>query len=169
MKTYPLPVALTGLVGGLKVESDRLEFKEGWNPPAVFRSICAFANDFHNYGGGYILIGIEQKDGLPVLPPAGVAANQLDKIQKELLQYGHLLQPPYFPVLAIEEHEGKAVLVLWCPGGQNRPYKVPKDVTKKEKEYAYYIRRYANTVVAKNGELQELMALTAKVPFDDRI
>jgi ATP-dependent DNA helicase RecG len=46
---------------------------------------------------------------------------------------------------------------------------VPRDVTGKAKDYAYYIRRYANTVVAKNGELKELIGLTATVPFDDRI
>jgi ATP-dependent DNA helicase RecG len=46
---------------------------------------------------------------------------------------------------------------------------VPRDVTVASKEYAYYIRHYANSVVAKNGELREFMALTATVPFDDRI
>ena len=169
MTTVPLPVSLADLLGGRKVESDRLELKEGWNPPAIFRSICAFANDFHNYGGGYILVGIAQHDGQPQLPPCGAPENQLDRIQRELLQYCTLIQPAYFPLFGMEELEGKTVVILWCPGGQNRPYKVPKDVTAAIKEYAYYIRHYANTVVAKNGELQELMALTAKVPFDDRI
>lgn len=169
MKPYPLPVNLADLLDERKVESDRVEFKEGWNPPAIFRTVCAFANDFHNYGGGYILIGVGQADGLPVLPPAGVPDNQIDRIQRELLQYGNLIQPPYFPLLGIEERDGRKVLVLWCPGGQNRPYKAPKDVTAPVKDYAYYIRHYANSVVAKNGELRELMALTAAVPFDDRM
>jgi ATP-dependent DNA helicase RecG len=169
MKPYPLPVSLADLLDSHKIESDRIEFKEGWNPTTVFRTVCAFANDFHNYGGGYILIGIGEADGLPVLPPAGVPDNQVDRIQRELLQYGNLIQPPYFPLLGIEERDGRKVIVLWCPGGQNRPYRVPKDVTTASKEYAYYIRHYANSVVARNGELRELMALTATVPFDDRI
>lgn len=34
------------------IESERVEFKEGWNPDAIYRSIRAFANDFEiiNYG-----------------------------------------------------------------------------------------------------------------------
>ncbi|HLJ95763.1 MAG TPA: ATP-binding protein [Gemmataceae bacterium] len=46
---------------------------------------------------------------------------------------------------------------------------MPKDVTAKEKDYAYYIRRFASTIVAKNGDLKELLALAPAVPFDDRL
>jgi len=38
--------------------------KEGWHPEAILRSICAFANDFHNLGGGYILDAMA-KNGSP--------------------------------------------------------------------------------------------------------
>jgi ATP-dependent DNA helicase RecG len=155
---YPLPVRLADLLEGRKVESDRLEFKQGWNPPAIFRTICAFANDFHNYGGGYIVVGIRDQDGLPVLPPEGVPHNHIDRIQQELLQYGNLINPPYFPVLGMEDLHGKAVLILWCPGGQNRPYKVPKDVTAREKDYAYYIRH------CQLGHRQERRAAGADEP-----
>lgn len=165
----PLPVRLADLIGGRKVESDRVECKEGWNPPAILRTVCAFANDFHNYGGGYVLVGVSQDDGVPTLPPVGVPVGQLDKLQRELLQFCNLIQPPYFPILGLEEVDGRTVVILWCPGGQTRPYRVPKDVTTKEKEYAYYIRRYANTVVAKDADLRELIELTATVPFDDRV
>ena len=36
-----------------KVESDRIEFKKGWNPTAIYRSICAFANDIEDIGGDF--------------------------------------------------------------------------------------------------------------------
>jgi ATP-dependent DNA helicase RecG len=49
MKSYPLPVSFADLLDGCKVESDPLEFKEGWNPATIFRTVCAFTNDFHNY------------------------------------------------------------------------------------------------------------------------
>lgn len=91
------------------------------------------------------------------------------RIQRELLQYCNLIRPTFFPLLGAEAVGGRTVLMLWCPGGQNRPYKAPKDVTARDKEYAHFIRRYANTVVAKDDELQELITLTARVPFDDRI
>jgi predicted HTH transcriptional regulator len=45
------------------VEWERLEFKKGWNPEEVIRSMCAFANDLNNWGGGYIIIGIEEHKG----------------------------------------------------------------------------------------------------------
>jgi ATP-dependent DNA helicase RecG len=48
---YPLPVRLADLLNGRKVESDRVEFKEGWNPIPIMRTVCAFANDFHTSGG----------------------------------------------------------------------------------------------------------------------
>jgi len=58
--------------------------------------------------------------------------------------------------------------VIWVPGGQSRPYSVPRTLGK-IKEYHYYIRKCSSTVIAKNDELKELIELTAKVPFDDRI
>ena len=53
----PLPINLSELLSGSLVESERLEFKAGWNPEAVWHTVCAFANDFHNLGGGYVVIG----------------------------------------------------------------------------------------------------------------
>ena len=101
-------------------------------------------------------------------PPTGLPAQQLDKIQQELLAYCNSLQPPYFPVLSVEVVEGRNLLVLWAPGGQNRPYKAPASVVAKHKTWHYYIRRYSSTVEAKGTDEQELLSLAAKVPFDDR-
>jgi ATP-dependent DNA helicase RecG len=103
-----------------------------------------------------------------VFPPVGLADNQLDKIQRELLAHCQLIQPPYFPVLSIDEVEGRKLIVLWAPGGQNRPYKAPEAVTANKKTWRYYIRRYSSTVEAKGDTEQELLSLAAKVPFDDR-
>jgi ATP-dependent DNA helicase RecG len=169
MTTSRLPINLDDLLSHRTVESDRIEYKAGWNPDPIVRTLCAFANDFENLGGGYVVVGLDAKDGQPVLPPTGVPDNQLDRIQRELLQYANLIQPPYFPKVSIEQYQGKKLVVLWAPGGQNRPYKAPKSVTSKQKEHRYYIRRYANTVEAKEQDLPELMSLTATVPFDDRI
>jgi ATP-dependent DNA helicase RecG len=167
--TSRLPIHIDDLLHARAVEIERIEFKAGWNPDPTIRTLCAFANDFENLGGGYLVIGQDCKDGRPVFPPVGVPQAQLDKIQKELLQFCHLIHPPYFPILSIEEFQGKTLVVLWAPGGQTRPYKAPKSVTAKDKEYRPYIRRYANTVEAKNGDLRELFSLAATVPFDDRI
>ena len=68
-----LPINITDLVNGQSIEWERLEFKQGWNPEEIVHTMCAFANDINNWGGGYIIVGIEEKDGRPILPPAGLA------------------------------------------------------------------------------------------------
>ncbi len=45
-----LPINIEELLGGKAVENDRIEYKTGWNPDAIYRSICAFANDFDETG-----------------------------------------------------------------------------------------------------------------------
>ena len=74
-----LPINLEDLLRQRKVEGDRIEYKKGWNPDPITRTLCAFANDFENLGGGYIVIGQDcDEAGMPVFPPAGVPDNQLD-------------------------------------------------------------------------------------------
>ncbi|MBW1727066.1 MAG: transcriptional regulator, partial [Deltaproteobacteria bacterium] len=124
---------------------------------------------FHNLGGGYIIIGVGEKDGLPVLPPQGIPAGQLDSIQKEIVELGYRMIPYYHPLMAPCEIDGKHILVLWAMGGQTRPYKAPVSLTKGEKEYAYYIRKGSVTVRARRQDEMELMSLAATVPFDDRM
>ena len=67
-----LPINLDDLVYCRGVESERVEFKGSWDPratgPQVLRTICAFANDYHNLNGGYIAIGIEERADGPSCP-----------------------------------------------------------------------------------------------------
>ncbi len=119
------------------VESNRIEFKKGWNPASIYRAICAFANDFDNVGGGYIVIGVEEKDGVVQRPVLGLQTEHLDKIQREMIGFNNLLQPTYFPKISIEEVDDKQIIVLWIPGGASRPYKVPEDVTLNHKNCKY--------------------------------
>jgi len=165
----PLPIDIHDLFTGRVVEWERLEFKEGWNPEAALRTICAFANDFHNWGGGYLVFGVEEKDGRPVLPPKGLEAAQVDAIQKKLLELGHSgIQPAYHPLAVPTTVEGRLILVVWAPGGQGRPYKARTSLGKDAKEWAWFIRHGSSTVQARGADEQELLSLAAKVPFDDR-
>ena len=108
-----LPINLHDLLRQRTVEGERIEYKAGWNPDAILRTVCAFANDFANLGGGYVVIGQDcDANGQPVFPPVGLAENQLDKIQQELLAHCQLIQPPYFPVLSVEEVAGRKLIVL---------------------------------------------------------
>ena len=121
-------INLPDLLRQRTVEGERIEYKAGWNPDAIVRTLCAFANDFENLGGGYVVIGQDcDAEGRPVFPPVGLPAGQIDKIQRELLSHCQLIQPPYFPVLSVEAVEGRNLIVLWAPGGQTRPYKANFD------------------------------------------
>ena len=86
-----LPINIEDLLNKRKVESNRIEFKSGWNPVSTYHSICAFANDYDNIGGGYILVGVEEHNGVAIRPVKGVSEEQLDKIQREILQYNILV------------------------------------------------------------------------------
>ena len=48
-----LPINMDDLINQRVVESTRIEFKGDWNPNPIIHSICAFANDNDNVGGGY--------------------------------------------------------------------------------------------------------------------
>ncbi|MBN2425543.1 MAG: putative DNA binding domain-containing protein [Calditrichaceae bacterium] len=164
----PIPVNIDDLINGQIVEWERIEFKKGWNPEAVLHSICAFANDFNNWGGGYIIVGIESDTGQPILPPAGLNQNQLDPIQHELLNICHRLRPNYFPIVEPVVYEEKNILLIWAPGGSNRPYEAPESLGSGS-QYHHYIRLFSNTVKANNSERNELLSMAAQIPYDDQI
>lgn len=98
-----LPINIIDLLNKNKVESQRIEFKKGWNPDSVYHSICAFANDFDNIGGGYLLIGVEEENGVAKRPVYGVEIEVLDKIQKSMIGYNNKISPYYMPRTSVEE------------------------------------------------------------------
>jgi len=53
-----LAINIEDLLNKQRIESNRIEFKKGWNPTSIYHSVCAFANDFDDLGGGYILVGV---------------------------------------------------------------------------------------------------------------
>ena len=166
----PLPINISDLLHGKSVEWERLEFKAGWNPLDILHTICAFANDFHNLGGGYIVVGVAEKGGRPVLPPVGLNPDHFDAIQKDILNSGYsAIQPSYHPIVAPYQVEGASILVIWVPGGQTRPYKAKLTLAKDGKDYGYFIRKQSSSVRAKGAEETELLSLAATVPFDDRL
>jgi len=164
-----IPLNIETLLKGKVVESERIEFKKGWNAASVMRTVAAFANDFENLGSGYIVIGVEEENGMAKRPVFGFPPDKFDTVQKEMIGYGNLIRPPYFPRLVLEEIDGKHVLLIWVTAGSHRPYEVPREITAKAKDFQYYIRRYSSTVIANQDERNELISLTANIPFDDRL
>lgn len=115
-----LPITVERLLDGHTVEGHRIEFKEGWNPAPIYRSVCAFANDIANEGGGYIVIGVEEDNGLPIRPVKGIPLEQIEPLGKDMITFNNLIRPIYHPKTSVEEIDGKTVFVIWCPAGQDR-------------------------------------------------
>ena len=162
----PFPVDVQSLISGRLIEGARLEFKRNWNPERCMRSICAFANDIDDWGGGYIIIGIDDDDENKVV---GVDPDKVDDIQKEIVSISNLIKPRYYPIADHVEYDGKVLLMIWVPAGADRPYNCPthlgKDVSK---ERAYYIRKASSTVQAGPTEEKELFDRSSITPFDDQ-
>ena len=109
-----LHINIEDLLTARMVESDRIEYKEGWNPDAIYRSICAFSNDFDNIGGGYILVGVGEDEITKTArrPVKGLTTAALSEIQRKMIGFNNLLQPVYHPHLFIEEVDNKQILIL---------------------------------------------------------
>ena len=108
---------------------------------------------------------------MPKFPIKGLAKSSIDRINKELLQKCNLIEPRYIPVVEQVTYQGKEIIVLWIPGGADRPYKCPvafptEKAAKSDK--AYYIRKMSNSIRANQLEERELFLLANNQPFDDR-
>ena len=166
-----LPVNLDNLLHCRGVESERVEFKASWDPHTtgfqVLRTICAFANDYHNLNGGYVVIGVRERDGRAALPPSGLTAAEVEAAQKWIRGNCNRLDPPYPPILSPETVGDRLILVVWAPASEMRPHRAP-DVGAGPARY--WVRLGAETVDAeRRGDLiRGLVQQTARVPWDDR-
>ena len=165
-----LPVNVESLFEGGGVESERIGFKASWNPRTtgkqVLRTICAFANDYHNLNGGYIVIGVEKVNGHARLPPLGLEPNVIENAQRWIRGNCKRLDPAYQPLMSHVQFKGRHILVIWAPASEIRPHNAPSDNNKHRR---YWIRVGAETVDAESaGLLTNLISHSAKVPWDDR-
>lgn len=168
MKTI-LPVNLGDLLNCRTVESERVEFKRSWDPkttgPQVLRTICAFANDHHNLNGGYVVIGVEERDGRAVLPPVGLAPETAEAAAKWIRGNCKRIDPDYQPMLSREWIDDRLILVVWAAASQVRPHRAPDGRGRRR----YWVRVGSETVDADHGGLlQPLIQQAGRVPWDDR-
>jgi len=163
-----LPINIEDLITARTVESTRIEFKKGWNPEEVIHTVCACANDINEYGSGYLIIGIEELDGTPILPPCGLQANQIDKIQKEFLELCFKIHPNIFPVIEPVIYQEKHIIVIWVNAGEERPYKAPSTLGSKG-HLRIYVRPSSVTIPANPILEDQLRELAAYKHFDDRV
>ena len=173
-----------------RVEPQRIEFKRAWHNKResgeggtywqVLHTICAFANDFYNDNGGYIIIGVEDQqdpedsgdnndDGQNFHLPCGVPAKDLDRIQREIsgaCKSGYInpkLQPAMSPKVVEHNGERRHLLVIWVRVSDNRPHTCAEG---EKAGHFCYIRRLNETRKAEPS--QELDLRSRNSPFDDR-
>lgn len=163
-----MPINIKNLINFRVMESNRVEFISGWNPNPIIHSICAFANDIDNVGGGYIVVGVVENNGTPVISVKGIPHERVDGILKELIGLCHMIEPLYYPVVEPVLFQGKYIIVIWVSGGHGRPYKAAKDVHSDKSTKLYYIRKFSSTIVASPEEEKELFYISTDIPFDDR-
>ncbi|MFN7921986.1 MAG: ATP-binding protein [Bryobacteraceae bacterium] len=164
-----LPINIDDLIKGTVCEDVRREFKGTWDDKtkiAVAKTISAFANDLPNLNGGYVVLGIDDEGGRPVLPPRGLNEANLERIQKEIRGECNRIDPVYQPIVESYDYQGKPILVLFAPAGETPPYEAPKGQGSNER--ARYVRTNSETVEAKGEVLRQLVEKTARTPFDDR-
>ena len=163
-----IPTNIKTLLSGQVVEWARIEFKETWDAEASLKTICAFANDIDNWGGGYLIIGVRDKQGQPDSMP-GVPPEKIDAYQKDMLNKCKRIHPEYMPITEVADYLGKKFLIVWAPGGSIRPYSSPKTMAKDCRERIYWIRKMASTIMPTEVQKKDLYELANNVPFDDRV
>ena len=163
-----LPINIEDLLNKRRIESNRIEFKADWNPDKIYHTICAFATDLENIGGGYILVGVEEENGIAKRPVKGLAENEIDRIMKAMVGYDAKISPTYLTKVSPEEVDGKTILAIWAPAGVNRPYSVTESVVAKKSVPKFYIRSKSSTIEAKGEILDEVRELANRIPFDER-
>ena len=166
-----MPFNLDDLIHRRAIEDNRVEFKATWDDrikPAVVKTVCAIANDLLNLNGGYIVLGIEEEGGRPILPPRGLDDLDLEVVQKKVYEACFRISPSYQPILFPGDYQGKAILVIWAPGGDTRPYQAPESLEAKGAKLHWYVRQGPQSIAAKDEPLRQLMESAAKTPFDDR-
>lgn len=79
-----IPLNASEPINGRSIEADRVEFISDFNPEPIIHATCAFASDIDSIGGGCLVIGIEERDSVPQLPPKGCGRSRIDSILRLL-------------------------------------------------------------------------------------
>jgi len=148
----------------LEREDETREWKEnGADPESLIETLCAFANDLGQAGGGSLVCGVaEEKDaqGMSRAKVVGLKPEYFTKLVKGLLPACHdKTSPPVTPsIRALEDRSGKKAIVF---GVKASPY--AHQFKPSGKPPYYPIRVGAHTKRA-NGEIPRLLELKQAHP-----
>ncbi len=153
-------------------ENEQVEWKRNVaDIEDLLRTVTAFANDYQNMGGGYIVCGAEElrdEHGFPRVENIGLTASRFKEIEGKLMSDARAkIDPPVTPI--VEELpgsiDGQRVLVFIIPASPHpHSYRASGSDTSR-----YYVRLSRETVEARNGILRELLVRKQAIePWDKR-
>jgi predicted HTH transcriptional regulator len=153
-------------------ESEQVEWKENVaDPDDVVATLSAFANDWSNLGGGYVVCGArETKDehGFPAVQIVGLDANRLKEVEGRVLTgCRDRVSPPIVPLVQelSTSDPSRRVLVFIVPATPHaHTFRKGADGGK------HFVRISRETREARNGVLRELLVRKNEIePWDRRI
>jgi ATP-dependent DNA helicase RecG len=153
-------------------ESEQIEWKENVaDVNDVVATLCAFANDLANLGGGYVICGArEEKDehGFPQLMKTGLTANRLKEIEGRTLSLCRdRVSPPITPRVeeVTSDNEDRRILVFIQPAtGQDHTFR------RADHGARHFVRVGRSTIEARNGVLRDLLVRKGALePWDRRV
>src|ERR1017187_4240672 len=140
-------------------ESAQVEWKENVaDTDDVAETLSAFANDWANLGGGYVVCGAkEEKDehGFPQVKIVGLSANRVKEVEGRVLAACRdRVSPSIAPMIQelATEHADRRVLVFIMPATRTAHMFRRSDHPAK-----HYVRISRETREARNGVLRELL------------
>lgn len=157
----------------LRRESETVEWKENVaDIDDVVATLCAFANDLANLGGGYVVCGArEEKDeyGFPQVVSTGLTAQRLAEVEGTVLTRCRERVHPAITPLVEELPAGtpdRRLLVFLMPASTRTAHSFRRQDGSAGK---YYVRIGRQTREARNGLLLQLLVKQGVVePWDRR-
>jgi len=152
-------------------ESEQIEWKENVaDIDDVVVTLCPFANDLANLGGGYVVCGAQEaKDehGFPRLIRCGLPASRLQEIEGRVLaRCRDRVSPPLAPLVTQLPADtcDRRILVFI------QPATAAAHTARRDKEGAkHFVRVGRSTIEARNGLLRDLLVRKGVLqPWDRR-
>ncbi len=151
-------------------ESEQVEWKESVaDPDQVAATLSAFANDWANLGGGYVVCGAaEEKDehGFPLIRTTGLTSARLKEVEgKVLAACRDRVSPSIAPIVSElpTENPERRILIFVMPATKNaHMYRTGDDTGR------HYVRISRETREARNGILRELLVRKGVIEEWDR-
>lgn len=153
-------------------ESEQVEWKENVADPAdVVRTLVAFANDFSNLGGGYVVCGARESQdphGFQKVELVGLTAARLREVEGRVMSAcAQHVSPPLVPLLSElpgPDAEHRVLVFIVAATGRAHSFRGHGDGGR------YYIRLGRQNHEARNGLLLQLLQRKgAREPWDRRV